>query len=85
MENIICEALEKWSEFRYLLFTESGAIMTVISFLTGIIAFFAFEKKTMRGLAVLALRQKTSQRHSTPLRRTPTETKLRDTSGSAPC
>lgn len=55
MENIICEALEKWSEFRYLLFTESGAIMTVISFLTGIIAFFAFEKKTMRGLAVLAL------------------------------
>ena len=55
MENIICEALENWSVFRYLLFTESGAIMTVISFLTGIIAFFAFKKKTMRRLAVLVL------------------------------
>lgn len=45
MENIFCEALEKWSEFRYLLFTESGAIMTVISFLTGIIAFLHLRRR----------------------------------------
>lgn len=55
MERIICEALANWSGFRYLLFTESGAIMTVISFLTGIIAFFSISKKTQQELAGLAL------------------------------
>ena len=55
MKSIICEALGHWSEFRYLLFTESGAVMTVISFLTGIIALFPFTKKTQQKVAGLAL------------------------------
>lgn len=55
MENIICAIIEQFRGFQYLLFTESGTIMTVIGFLTGIIAFFAFKKKTMRTFAVVAL------------------------------
>ncbi|MGN0347548.1 MAG: hypothetical protein ACI4DU_09720 [Lachnospiraceae bacterium] len=47
--------IEKLKNFRLFLFDDFGMIIAVIGVLTGLIAYFAFKKKTMRWLAILFL------------------------------